>query len=427
MRPTIRTLPAFVDLRAFLAWAKEQWDVLCLPDAISLKHEMTALQLAALRAKGPILRFDAALAGPGEGALMPVIGNLFGTVDRVAAGLGLTLDQVPAFGGFLAALRSPPPVDGFRDALSRWPMLKAALTTRPKRLRHAPVQEVEAPIDMGRIPVPTPWPEDAGPLITWPVVMTRPYGSAPDAGGHCPWRRPGHLAGRSAALAEIIIEGWVHPGATAPEGRFGDHTGYYNTVENFPVMRISAITHRHAGPAGDPRANPRNPRSVVAACRLFLPDGRCADCQALSGAGAARDDGAASGGCAMTKRVILGVSGASGAALALAAARVLRDAGVAVDLVLSPMAERTLTLEFGPGAQADLVALVENVYAVTDLGATIASGSYPVAGIILPPVPAFSLRPQTTQKITTQIAARAVDLLHLSPPQANAWAPSIGD
>ncbi len=191
----------------------------------------------------------------------------------------------------------------------------------------------------------------------------------------------------------------------------------------------------------------------------------------------------------MTKRVILGVSGASGAALALAAARVLRDAGVAVDLVLSPMAERTLTLEIGPKAQADLVALVENVYAVTDLGATIASGSYPVAGmivvpcsmrslaaiatglddnlltraagvqlkerrplvllareapltlahlrnmtavtemggIILPPVPAFYLRPQTTQEITTQIAARAVDLLHLAPPQAKAWAPSIGD
>ncbi|RUS60850.1 UbiX family flavin prenyltransferase [Pseudorhodobacter sp. E13] len=191
----------------------------------------------------------------------------------------------------------------------------------------------------------------------------------------------------------------------------------------------------------------------------------------------------------MTKRVILGVSGASGAALALAAARVLRDAGVAVDLVLSPMAERTLTLEIGPGAQADLVALVENVYAVTDLGATIASGSYPVAGmivapcsmrslaaiatglddnlltraagvqlkerrplvllareapltlahlrnmtavtemggIILPPVPAFYLRPQTTQEITTQIAARAVDLLHLAPPQAKAWASSIGE
>jgi flavin prenyltransferase len=191
----------------------------------------------------------------------------------------------------------------------------------------------------------------------------------------------------------------------------------------------------------------------------------------------------------MTVRVVLAVSGASGAALALAAARVLRDEGVAVDLVLSPMAERTLTLEIGPEAQADLVALAEAVHTVSDLGATIASGSYPVAGmivapcsmrslaaianglddnlltraagvqlkerrplvllareapltlahlrnmtavtemggIILPPVPAFYLRPQTTQEITTQIAARAVDLLHLAPPQAKAWTPSFGE
>lgn len=46
------------------------------------------------------------------------------------------------------------------------------------------------------------------------------------------------------ARAEIVIEGWVHPGETAPEGPFGDHTGYYNAAEPFPVMRVSAITCR---------------------------------------------------------------------------------------------------------------------------------------------------------------------------------------
>jgi 4-hydroxy-3-polyprenylbenzoate decarboxylase len=44
--------------------------------------------------------------------------------------------------------------------------------------------------------------------------------------------------------AEIIIEGLVSPDDTAPEGPFGDHTGYYNAVENFPVMRVTAITMR---------------------------------------------------------------------------------------------------------------------------------------------------------------------------------------
>ena len=59
----------------------------------------------------------------------------------------------------------------------------------------------------------------------------------------------------------------------------------------------------------------------------------------------------------MKPRVILGVSGASGAILALECARVLARIGVDIDLTLSPMAERTLELEIGPGAQAELEAL----------------------------------------------------------------------
>lgn len=191
----------------------------------------------------------------------------------------------------------------------------------------------------------------------------------------------------------------------------------------------------------------------------------------------------------MTRRVILGVSGASGAALALDCARALRGLGVAVDLVLSRMAERTLDLEIGPGAAADLAALADRQHPVGDLGASIASGSYPVAGmivapcsmrslaaiahglddtlltraagvqlkerrplillareapltlahlrnmtaatemgaIVLPPVPAFYLRPETTADITRQIAARAVDLLHLGPAVARSWDPLEGD
>jgi 4-hydroxy-3-polyprenylbenzoate decarboxylase len=188
----------------------------------------------------------------------------------------------------------------------------------------------------------------------------------------------------------------------------------------------------------------------------------------------------------MTARVILGVSGASGAVLALECARALTRTGAEIDLVLSPMAERTLALEIGPDAQVSLAALATRQQPIRDLGADIASGSCPVAGMIvapcsmrslaaiahglddnlltraagvqlkerrplillareapltlahlrnmtavtemggtiLPPVPAFYLRPQTTSEIARQIAARAVDLLRLAPPQATAWATS---
>ncbi|RUR12576.1 4-hydroxy-3-polyprenylbenzoate decarboxylase [Legionella sp. km772] len=46
------------------------------------------------------------------------------------------------------------------------------------------------------------------------------------------------------ASGEIILEGYLEPGVEAPEGPFGDHTGYYNEVESFPVFTVERLTHR---------------------------------------------------------------------------------------------------------------------------------------------------------------------------------------
>ena len=318
----MRTLPVFPDLRAFLDWTESRNELARIPDPVAVRHEMTAVQLASLRAGGPVLRFDAPVLDGGSRSAVPVVTNLFATRERVAAGLGLAPDQVPGFGAFLATLRSPAPVEGMRDALARWPMLRAALSTRPRIVsRAAAQQQVEAAPDLSALPVQVPWPGDAGPLLTWPVVVTRPHGSEPAQAarynlgiyraqvigrdrlilrwlahrGGAAHVRTWAQAGRSmpvavvlgadpatllaAALplpetvseltfsgvlrgartelvpaktvrllvpaqAEMVIEGWVHPGETAPEGPFGDHTGYYNAVEPFPVMRVTALTHR---------------------------------------------------------------------------------------------------------------------------------------------------------------------------------------
>ncbi len=48
------------------------------------------------------------------------------------------------------------------------------------------------------------------------------------------------------ASAEIVLEGVIRPGETAPEGPFGDHTGYYNEVDRFPVFTVERITHRNS-------------------------------------------------------------------------------------------------------------------------------------------------------------------------------------
>ncbi|TYB83239.1 UbiX family flavin prenyltransferase [Maritimibacter fusiformis] len=182
-------------------------------------------------------------------------------------------------------------------------------------------------------------------------------------------------------------------------------------------------------------------------------------------------------------RVVLGIAGASGAALGLSVARQLAGLGAEIDLVVSAAAKRTLVTECGAGARSELGALVTREHPIGDIGASISSGSVPVAGmivapcsmrslaaiahglddnlltraagvqlkerrrvvllareapltlahlrnmtaatelgaIILPPVPAFYLLPDSVQAIVDQIAARAIDLLGIAPPQARAW------
>lgn len=54
----------------------------------------------------------------------------------------------------------------------------------------------------------------------------------------------GHADLEVPASAEIVLEGFIYPDDTAPEGPYGDHTGYYNEVESFPVFTVERITHR---------------------------------------------------------------------------------------------------------------------------------------------------------------------------------------
>lgn len=76
------------------------------------------------------------------------------------------------------------------------------------------------------------------------------------------------------ASAEYVLEGYIYPGEEAPEGPYGDHTGYYNEVENFPVFTIEKITHRkqpiyHSTYTGRP---PDEPAILgVALNEVFIP------------------------------------------------------------------------------------------------------------------------------------------------------------
>lgn len=76
------------------------------------------------------------------------------------------------------------------------------------------------------------------------------------------------------AYAEIVLEGYIYPDDMAPEGPYGDHTGYYNEVDTFPVMTVERITHRkdpiyHSTYTGRP---PDEPAMLgVALNEVFVP------------------------------------------------------------------------------------------------------------------------------------------------------------
>ena len=76
------------------------------------------------------------------------------------------------------------------------------------------------------------------------------------------------------AESDFIIEGFVHPGETRPEGPFGDHTGFYTPVDNYPVFHVTAITHRREAiyPATIVGVPPMEDFYIgEASVRIFLP------------------------------------------------------------------------------------------------------------------------------------------------------------
>jgi 4-hydroxy-3-polyprenylbenzoate decarboxylase len=309
--------------------------------------EITEICDRTLKAGGPALLFEKP-----KGYDVPLLGNLFGTPERVALGMGQ--DSVAALrevGRLLAFLKEPEPPKGFRDMFDKLPMFKQVLNMPAKTVRHPPCQEVVLAgdeIDLGRYPIQTCWPGDAGPLITWALVITRgpnkerqnlgiyrqqvigknktimrwlahrggaldfrdwqeahpgePFPVAVALGADpatilgavtpvpdslSEYAFAGLLRGSKTevakcltsdlqvpASAEIVLEGFLYPGEMAPEGPFGDHTGYYNEVDEFPVFTIERITQRkdpiyHSTYTGRP---PDEPAVLgVALNEVFVP------------------------------------------------------------------------------------------------------------------------------------------------------------
>ncbi len=307
----------YKNLRDFIEQLESMGELKRIQHEIDPALEMTEICDRTLRAGGPAILFE----NP-KGSSIPVLANLFGTPKRVAMGMGETdVSSLREIGKLLAFLKEPEPPKGLKDAWEKLPVYRQVLNMAPKVVKRPACQSVIIEgddIDLSTFPIQTCWPGDAGPLITWPLVITQgPHkdrynlgiyrlqvigknrvimrwlshrGGALDFKEWCE-ANPGQPFPVSVALgadpatilgavtpvpdslseyafagllrgsktelancmtnglrvpaeAEIILEGVIHPNDTAPEGPFGDHTGYYNEVDQFPVFTIERITTR---------------------------------------------------------------------------------------------------------------------------------------------------------------------------------------
>ncbi len=316
---------AYASLREFITKLENEGRLYRVKQPVSTKLEMTEIQTRLLSEKGPAVLFENVIKEDGAKSDMPVLVNLFGTVERVAWGMGREPDQLRQIGETLAFLRQPQPPNGFREAMEMMPIIKTVMSMQPKSVKKAPCQEIILTgddIDLAKLPIQTCWPNEPAPLITWPLVVTKgpnPKGDKTDdfnlgiyrmqviaknktimrwlkhRGGaqhFAKWKKKnreplpvavvigadpgtilaavtpvpdtlseyqfaGLLRGKKVTLvdcktiplkvpseAEIILEGHVSLDDMADEGPYGDHTGYYNSVDKFPTFTISAITMR---------------------------------------------------------------------------------------------------------------------------------------------------------------------------------------
>jgi len=312
----------YKDLRDFIAFLEKRGELKRIHQEVDPHLEMTEICDRTLRGGGPALLFE----NP-KGSSTPVLANLFGTQQRVALGMGAEdITALREIGELLAYLRQPDPPKNLADAWDKAPVLKQVLNMGPKIVKNAPCQhhvKTGADVNLNELPIQKCWPDDAGPLITWPLVVTKGPNKERQnlgiyrlqllarnklimrwlshRGGALDYREwqiqhpgkrypvavvlgadpattlgavtpvpdniseyafAGLLRGSKTELiacysdpcrehglqvpasAEYVLEGYLEPGEMADEGPFGDHTGYYNEVEKFPVFTVETMTYR---------------------------------------------------------------------------------------------------------------------------------------------------------------------------------------
>lgn len=160
---------AFADLQTFVAELERRGELLRVKEPVSHILEITELADRMVKSGGPALLFENI---PGKG--FPLVIGLYGTRERMALALGVKdLDDI---GNRIRDLLDVKLGGGLLGLAANLPKLKELASLPPKKVRSGPVQEViwrGDDIDLNKLPVLHCWPQDGGPFVTLPLVISK--------------------------------------------------------------------------------------------------------------------------------------------------------------------------------------------------------------------------------------------------------------
>ncbi|AAU04264.1 UbiD family decarboxylase [Rickettsia typhi] len=310
----------FKDLPEFLKVLEENGHLKRISTTVKTDLEITEISRRVLAQGGPALLFENVIKADGSKSTIPVVTNLYASIQRICIGLNLkSQTELRELGALLAFLKQPQIPESFKETLSILSLAKRIFSMSPRTISKGVCHEVViVKPNINILPIQKCWPEDISPLITWGIVVTK--GPTKDSvdhynlgiyrmqvlsenkllmrwlelrGGaehHKRWKAKkkerfpaavviganpvitlaavtpipeniseynfaGLLGNKKIELvqcktidlkvpahSEIVLEGYVSLEEYLQEGPFGDHTGYYNDVEEFPIFTVTAIT-----------------------------------------------------------------------------------------------------------------------------------------------------------------------------------------
>jgi 4-hydroxy-3-polyprenylbenzoate decarboxylase len=305
---------AYQNLGEFISKLEKAGELLRVKAPVSCDLEITCITDLASKAPGggKALLFEHV-----RESRFPVLTNAFGSERRICMALGT--DSLDSLAQRLERFVRIGPPKSLRQLARLLPMGLELIRFLPRRSSRAACQEViyrGEEIDLSMLPVLKCWPQDGGPFVTLPVVITRSlktgrrnagmyrlqvfnrnttgmhwhihkdgsnyFQEYRKAGKRMPVavaigtdpavtyaataplprgidemilagfirKRPVQMAHcvsvdlEVPAEAEFVLEGYVNPEELQQEGPFGDHTGYYSLVGDYPVFHLTALTHR---------------------------------------------------------------------------------------------------------------------------------------------------------------------------------------